>query len=389
MPIPPAGFRRSVCHLGFIAISVLATSWNQAPYSAARGDEWTIKQNHPASGEASIRVIGRTIAEREEVILILSPDQRMWRVTNDDVVTHTSSNVGQSLCDRDALQSFLTSEFPDFQFHSTEHYLLVFDVLPDTARLAGRLLERVHESYFEFLAEMGLAADKPSAPLIVILFADSDAYRAYSLRELGSGSSGSIGFYGMASNRVTVCLETAVNSRAMLLSGYHSADDPRSQFATHLVHEATHQLMCNSGIQTRFAPYPLWVGEGLATYFEVADPFAKNGWRQPGGLQSMRLDSLHAVFRAGPQFGLAEAISNDESFRQIVTAGDQYSMAWGVTHFLIKRHRKSYAQYLQHLATKSPLEPEDSSQRKAELQTHLPFDLSELSQRVADYFVGK
>ena len=43
------------------------------------------------------------------------------------------------------------------------------------------------------------------------------------------------------------------------------------------VHEAIHQLMFHTGVQTPHIEYPLWICEGLATAFETDDPDAAFG----------------------------------------------------------------------------------------------------------------
>ena len=55
-----------------------------------------------------------------------------------------------------------------------------------------------------------------------------------------------------------------------------------------VVHEATHQMAFNCGLHARLAPVPVWVSEGIATYFETPDLRSRTGWRGIGGVnQSM------------------------------------------------------------------------------------------------------
>ncbi len=59
-----------------------------------------------------------------------------------------------------------------------------------------------------------------------------------------------------------------------------------------LTHEMTHQLAYNSGLQKRGVMYPLWVSEGLATFFEGS---ALPQWDPIGNTARRRtLAKLHA-----------------------------------------------------------------------------------------------
>ena len=57
-----------------------------------------------------------------------------------------------------------------------------------------------------------------------------------------------------------------------------------------IIHEATHQIAFNSGLQTRFADVPLWVSEGMAVFFETPDLQSAKGWRTIGAVNTTRLD---------------------------------------------------------------------------------------------------
>ncbi len=80
-----------------------------------------------------------------------------------------------------------------------------------------------------------------------------------------------IGYYNLQTNRVTMYDLTGVDdlrqNRRRTSSASHvnqilSQPEAERTVAT-IVHEATHQLAYNSGLQTRFADNPFWVSEGL------------------------------------------------------------------------------------------------------------------------------
>ena len=57
--------------------------------------------------------------------------------------------------------------------------------------------------------------------------------------------------------------------------------DPRSiRMVTTIIHEGTHQLMFNTGLQTRLADTPYWLNEGCLLYTSPS-PRDQRGARMP------------------------------------------------------------------------------------------------------------
>ena len=52
-----------------------------------------------------------------------------------------------------------------------------------------------------------------------------------------------------------------------------------------IVHEATHQIAFNCGMQQRYADIPLWLCEGMAVYFEAPDLASKVRLRYRRGVR--------------------------------------------------------------------------------------------------------
>ena len=66
-----------------------------------------------------------------------------------------------------------------------------------------------------------------------------------------------------------------------------------------IIHEATHQLAFNRGLQARFADVPLWVSEGIALYFETPDLRNSRGWQTVGAVNRVRLDRFRQYLTTG------------------------------------------------------------------------------------------
>ncbi len=364
-------FARHLVRAAAIGAMYLTAPW------IAHADEWIV---------GSQTINGDLIAQTETKLLIQSPDQRQWLVERDDFREHRPSTKTLSPLDREQLAKLLTEQFPEHKIVETEHYLICHDVDSDQARQAARLLEQIHRAYFEFCRDLNLTANMPDFPLVMLLFSDAQDFSRNMNRELGGSVANVVAFYQLESNQVFV---HTGSHRSAFLANYVVAPnmplDARTTLATHLVHEATHQLMCNSGMQARMSDYPLWVSEGIAAYFEPADAFARNGWRRPGGLNSIRFAQLKQLLQSQTAIDLKPMIRSDESFRQSAASGESYSLAWGFNHFLLKRRSAEYSEYLRYLAQKRPLETDSPEQRASEFQSFFTDDLSTLQRQFVEY----
>ena len=352
-------------------------------------DEWIIAQPATQASERTISVSGTLVAESDSTVLIQSVDQRLWRISRGDIRAHTISQNTPPPLDRERLAAILTAEFPEHAVVSTEHYLICHDVALDQAQQAERLLEQVYTAYFELWNELNVPVIEPKSPLVVLLFRESKPFAQHLEKELGANPAAVVAFYSLTSNQISVRIgatETAWTNNYLVSSNVPL--DARTSLATNLVHEATHQLMCNSGLQARMANYPLWVSEGLAAYFEPADPFARNGWRRPGGINFLRVGKLKAMLKQSSRADLSSIIAGDDSFRQSSSAGESYSLAWGLNYFLLKRHREEYLAYLRHVSHTMPLAVEPPDQRLRDFQSFFRADISALSQQLAEYFAS-
>ena len=124
------------------------------------------------------------------------------------------------------------------------------------------------------------------------------------------------------------------------------------QIAT-IVHEATHQLAYNCGVQTRFADNPAWVSEGLAMYFETPDLNSTSGWTSIGLVSANRLQQMRQYQSTRPQDSLETLVRDEQRFHTTKDiALDAYAEAWALNHFLFTKHQAEYIAYLKKLAEK-------------------------------------
>jgi hypothetical protein len=180
---------------------------------------------------------------------------------------------------------------------------------------------------------------------------------------LGESASSIIAFYSLRSNRVSMYDLTGVDSlrrpgdrrgSAAEINAMLARPEADAMVAT-VVHEATHQLAFNSGLQTRFADIPLWVLEGLAVYFETPDLGSAKGWKTIGAVNRPRLDRFREYLARRPAKSLVSLISDDKRFRDPRQALDAYAEAWALNYYLIHQKPKQFNAYMELMASKRAL----------------------------------
>jgi hypothetical protein len=202
-----------------------------------------------------------------------------------------------------------------------------------------------------------------------------------------------IGYYNLQTNRVTMYDLTGIDdlrqngrrtTTASHVNQILSRPEAERTVAT-IVHEATHQLAYNSGLQTRLADNPFWVSEGIAVYFETPDLKSSRGWRNIGSVNRVNLFQFRKSLRTRRADSLVTLLSDDSLFRDAKTAPTAYAEAWALNYFLIRTQRKQYADYLQRLAQLKPLAEVAPEERVARFKQFFGENLQELETEFLRY----
>lgn len=283
----------------------------------------------------------------------------------------------------------ILGELPSgFDVITTKHYVVCFDTSRQYAQWAASLFERLHDAFINFWTRAGVAMQPPDRPLIVVIFSDRHRYEEHASRDLGAATNRVVGYYNMLSNRVTTFDLTGVDAlRAHAQPGGRAGLDllarpEAAALVATLIHEGTHQLAFNCGLHQRLAPVPVWVCEGVATYFEAPDLASSRGWRAIGRTNQPRRDQFVKLADRG---WLEPLIREDEAFRSPDAATDAYARAWAVTSFLITTKKKEFADYLVVLAQKDPCEADSGQQRIKEFSAAFGQPDAALEQAVAAF----
>jgi Protein of unknown function (DUF1570) len=324
-------------------------------------------------GGQELTVSGRLLVTAEDGgLLLLAGDGQLWSVLPEELVAERKDDVAFEPLARKPLAAELLRELPaGFEVHQTKHYLICYNTTREYAVWCGALFERLYNGFTGFWLHKGLKLKEPEFPLVAIIFRDRDSYVAHARGEVGETAEAIVGYYSLQSNRVTMYHLAGVDSRVATI-----------------VHEATHQIAFNSGLQTRYADIPLWVSEGIAEYCETPDLKNSKGWDGIGAVNRPRLDRFREYLRHRPADSLSTLISDDDRLRDSETALDAYAEAWALNYYLIRNHTKQYVAYLQTLSQKRQLLWDDPAERRKEFQAafgdlvHLDADFLRQIERV-------
>ena len=225
---------------------------------------------------------------------------------------------------------------------------------------------------------------------MVLIFKSKAEYQRYVDRDLGPGQD-IVAYFQMQTNRVVMYDLTAGERRpGENISSTRRIEEifqnPAAVYmVATIIHEGTHQLMFNRGVQTRFADTPLWMNEGLAIFFEAPNLNNKRGWTKPGLVFGQRLYRFRNTLQTRPKDSIQRLLTDDARLTNPETAADGYAEAWAFNHFLLNKRSKEYIAYLKEHAKKPPLSELDADQRLEEFKKHFGDDFEKLEKDFLKY----
>ena len=329
-------------------------------------------------------LVGKIEVEAEDGgVLLLAPDGELWPIAAEDLVSKRSDEQEFAPLDRHAMGRQLLEQHPGFKLHATTHYLICYNTSPDYAKWVGSLYERLYDGFYNFWSKRGLKLHESELPLVAMVFDTRDRYAVFAREELGEAVGGIIGYYSLRSNQVTMYDLTGLEglglrgAKADRIKALLSRPEAERNVAT-IVHEATHQLMFNSGMQTRYSDIPFWVSEGLAVFFETPDLESKSGWKKIGAVNQYNRVQFARYLPQRPPNSLEALLTDDKRFRDPTTAPSAYAEAWALNYYLLKVRGDDYANYLQELAKLDALVALEPTQRVAMFKAAFGGDLKNI-----------
>jgi len=370
-----------------------APSWSQRPRPAVLGNVARGAMPESAGGQAQAvervtfrgdvrqrTVAGRIVVEAADGgVMLQSDDGALWAIEGTAVINRQPVDAPFAPLDAEQLGQRLLDEFPaGFRVHTTPHYVICYNTSRQYAEWTSSLFERLYKAFTNYWERQGLELHEPEFPLAVVVFADRASYDSAARIDLGGAAGSIVGYYSLKTNRVNMydltgseALRGANNRRGSLREINQMLSQPAAvPLVATVVHEATHQIAFNCGLQQRFADVPLWLCEGMAMYFEAPDLTSSRGWRGIGRVNYPRLETFHRNLPNWRPGSLESLLADSDRFRDPHTAAAAYANAWALNYYLIKYRSDQYAAYLKTLAEKRPLREDDAATRLAEFRRH-------------------
>jgi len=372
-----------------VVLSALFLGW---PGLAAAVEQVTLRREGK-----EIRIAGRLLLTAADGgLLVQTRDGEIWAVQPEELVRRGRDDRALEPLSADEMAAKVLAELPrGFEVHQTAHYVIVYRTSREYAQWCGALLERIYGAFTNFWAKKGLTPAKPEFPLVAIVFGDKRSYGGHARAEVGEGAGAIIGYYSLKTNRMTMYdlseATTPGRSRgrgrtAAEISRILSQPDAAWNVAT-IVHEATHQIAFNCGLQARFSACPRWCCEGIAMYFETPDLGSTAGWKSVGAVNRPRLRDFQAATDRRSADWLVKLLSSDKPFQGDREAADAYAEAWALTYFLLRQRPKEYVAYLQVLSAKKPMVEDDAATRLGEFRQAFGDDLEKLGRDVVRFMM--
>ena len=253
------------------------------------------------------------------------------------VIALSVSVVGRAAQPRAEARELCVRETPHFSLSHT---------LPDgDAADLSQLLETLYARCFTACQDAGLRSRVPREPLHWLCVTQGEATRLCAGCRAGDMPSSEEAYYSAHTNTV-VLLHPGASPAGGNLDGM----SPIRTDVWRISHELAHQMLFNTGVQTRGVLYPVWLSEGLAANFETHDP-AGGGFAEDNASRRCRLT---AAYRQNRLLSLNEIITFPRPPAEEEACLDFYAQAWGMVHFLYRRDPKAFRLYLCTLAMRSP-----------------------------------
>lgn len=321
-------------------------------------------------------------------------DGQIHKITTQEIKFHTSDESPFVPWTQEEISTQLLAEFgSSFRIHTIGPYIIVYNTSEEYAEWVGVHFHRLLRQYHSVWKKFGLALTEPEFPLIAIVFSGKKEFDAYGKRDIGNVIPMELNaYYHKMTNRIVLCDLSGIEQQRK--SG--ESGSSRSRRSERIVkrpgagvnisaitHEAAHQIGFNNGMFSRIAPIPLWLLEGVAMLHEpseISNP-SRNESGEPKTNQKRLFDLRNALKSTLQPTGqtttepsdfsdpIRRLLITDDLLRSTATNRDYYALAWGLTYYLYKQHKKGFSLYLQKMAQKDPYSDDNAALRIEEFES--------------------
>ncbi len=372
----------------FLLLPAVVLAWS----GPARGLDHLVLQRQGRQ----LQLQGRNLlVARDGGTMLQTRDGTIWIAQPKEIVGRSADDQPFVPYRHDELADRLLPQLPPgFDVHQTAHYVILYSTSPAYARWCGALFERLHMAFTNYWKRKGFKLTQPEFPLVAVVFADKASYVRFARDEVGQAVGSVVAYYSLRTNRITMYDLTGVEAygaaagrtnTAAQINRILSRPGAMPTVAT-IVHEATHQIAYNSGLQTRYSDCPLWVSEGIAMYFETPDLTSSRGWRGIGQVNTLRLDRFRRYLFHRPADSLGQLLTDDDRLRDSQSAADAYAETWALTYFLIQKYPRQYVAYLEVLSKKKPQVWDDAPTRLKEFRQAFGLEPARIDQEMVRFY---
>ena len=326
-----------------------------------------------------LHVTGKVLSEaRDGGLLVLDRQGVLWQVLPEELKKRVTDDEAFVAISKDEMAEEMLTTLPaGFRSYTTGHYIICHNTSDAYAKWTGSLFERLYRAFRNYWERKGYELHDAELPMVVLVFDSKESYVRYASTEIGDASDDIIGYYNLLTNRVLMYDLTGVQANSSRRRGSNSAEINRilrqpaaSALVATVVHEATHQIAFNCGLQTRLSDTPYWLSEGIAMYFETPDLSSSKGWRGLGSINRGRLNQFRRHLSAREEDSLSTLLGSDSRHRDPDDAPHAYAESWALVYYLIHRKPKEFRAYMNMMANKKPLFWKTPEERLEQFQDH-------------------
>lgn len=324
---------------------------------------WLLAAPLPAAtveGMITLEVRGRQIegvplAWDAKVLHLLGRDGRLWSITPDEATNYRQTASRFLPYSVSEIRAQLLRELGDgYEVTGAKHYMVAH---PRGQRDAwAARLEDFYGDFVHYFSVRGFTLSEPPFPLIAVVCRNQDDFVRYTSQQGRPAARGVLGYYSLTSNRI------------MLFDAGSAGSDAKrwQQNAETVIHEATHQLAFNTGIQSRYCPPPTWAVEGLALLFEARGVYNSRDYPDRADrINRQRLGDYRTLVAKGAQQQLPrELTASDQLFDSHPAVA--YAESWALMFYLVEAQPRELARYLARCAERPPLTDYTAPERLAD-----------------------
>ncbi|MCL2306433.1 MAG: DUF1570 domain-containing protein, partial [Planctomycetaceae bacterium] len=239
-----------------------------------------------AKNGAEKECVGRILLKGPQgEFFLLAQDGQLFHIPPNSVVSHASDETPFVPLTTQELEERLRDEFgTDFHVLATDHYLIVYNTSEKYAKWIGDYFDQFYKTYHSVWTKFVPELQEPLFPLVVIVFSDKKQFDQYARQEVEGALplEKMSAYYHKWTNRVVLCDLSGIEKQLeeMENAGRRGGRVNNSTILSRpgtghnlsaMIHEAAHQIGCNTGMFSRLAPIPLWLHEGIAMLHELPD----------------------------------------------------------------------------------------------------------------------